>query len=127
MNRKSVIFAGPQRSGKSTAARALAKEVATNPDKVFVLTEFRHLLGPSFVLGSILKTGAEVVIVEEGFPRLRRKDLLGLRDLVSAKTLTMELKGRDPVQVPAPYFIFTTRVDVPDFFINDRRFEVRFL
>jgi len=39
----------------------------------------------------------------------------------------MELKGRDPVQVPAPYFIFTTNSDVPDFFINDRRFEVRFL
>jgi hypothetical protein len=127
MKRKSVIFAGPQRCGKSTAARALAKEVAADPEKVFVITEFSWRI-PPFGLSMFLRAGTEVVIVEEAdFGRLQQRDLFELRNLVAAKTLTMELRGQDPVQVPAPYFIFTTNSDVPDFFINDRRFEVRFL
>lgn len=115
---KALLIRGDQGSGKTTRARAIAKEHGS-----YTETTMDELCQGKFGLGRVLKGDPTTVIVEEFGGN--REDVAVAKVLITSEKLTVERQGENPVEVTPPNFIFVSgHADPIPLDKADRRFSI---
>jgi len=113
-----LVLAGPQGSGRTSAAIEAAKPMGT-----YKVCDFARLCTP-FGLSDAMREKPRTLIVDN-VPASVGGHMDRLKGLITSKTMMVDRKMQEPEQVKTPNFIFITGAANPlSLDGNDRRFMV---
>ena len=114
---KTLVIQGPQGCGKGLLASQLAKESgAFSVAHIDEITD-KQSMAPRWL------DGQPKTVIVEGFSHFNKIDKI--KSLTVTKKLSYERRGKEPVLLDVPTFIFcTSDPDALKFGVNERRFYV---